>query len=64
MIFSMKRFDFPALFRFTQRFLWLHFRFDIPQYALPQVLKLIIPDQQPTIKLWICKWHLFFPPSP
>lgn len=45
MIFSMKRFDFPALLRFTQHFLWLHFRFDIPQNALPQALKLIIPDQ-------------------
>lgn len=60
----MKRFDFPALLRFTQHFLWLHFRFYISQYALPQALKLIILDQQSTIKLWICKWHLFFPPSP
>lgn len=52
---------FPALLRFTQHFLWLHFRFYISQYALPQALKLIIPDQQSTIKLWVCKWHLFFP---
>ena len=58
----MKRFDFPALLRFTQHFLWLHFRFYISQYALPQALKLIILDQQSTIKLWICKRHLFFPP--
>lgn len=60
----MKRLDFPALLRFTQHFLWLHFRFDNLQYALPRALKLIIPDQQLTIKLWVCKWYLFFSPSP